>query len=167
MKPWILDLICHKIISWYTTMLLEIVRPSCYHQISKEILKFILKTLMQICICGTVNGSGFGVADRRRQFYHISISNNTTIQYHWGEFFPHCSANRMYFQLEIKVGIFKEDFSFFFNHSLPVLHMTFKHRLCFTWLYSMHNLSPEVGLKGDFSNIFLYTYMYIWWKDLL
>ena len=37
---WILDLIFQKMKSWCTTMLLEIVGPSCYHQISKEILKF-------------------------------------------------------------------------------------------------------------------------------
>ena len=125
-KPWIIDLICQKFKSWYTTMLLEIVRPSCY-QISKEILKFT-KHYANMHMWDFIDGSGFGVADDLlAALYHISISNCTTIQYHWGEFFPHYIANRMYFQFEIKVGIFKKDllfFSFFFNHSLPVLHMT-------------------------------------------
>ena len=85
-----------------------------------------------------INGSGFRCRRPMAAIYHISISNRTTIQYHWGEFFPHYSANRMYFQLEIKVGIFKEEFSFFFSYSLPVLHITFK---CTVWHKTLFPLS--------------------------
>ena len=49
---------------------------------------------------------------------HISISNHTPIQYHWGEFFPHYTANIIYFQLEIKqIGNLQGRFFILYQYS--------------------------------------------------
>ena len=69
MKPWILDLLCQKMKSWYTTVLSGIVGLSCYHQISKEIAYWSSQnTNTNMHMWGCLNGSRFGVADQRRQF---------------------------------------------------------------------------------------------------
>ena len=53
----------------YNNVVGNTVGPSCYHQISKEILH-VHKTLAQIYayMWNCINGSSFGVGDQRRQF---------------------------------------------------------------------------------------------------
>ena len=91
-------------------------------------------TNMHMWVC--IDCSGFGVADHATTaiyMYLLSISNHTTIQYHWGEFFPHYSANRMYFQVDYQTKWESSRKNF---HSLPVLHITFKSALIIIKMYT-------------------------------
>ena len=71
---------------------------------------------------------------------HISISNHTPtcIQYHWGEFFPRYSENRMYFQLETKWEPSRKIFL-----SLPVLHVTFNNYFTRGNKVGLRKIGPE------------------------
>ena len=124
-------------------MLLEIVRPSCYHQISTEILKRSSQNTyayMYMHMWDCINGSGFIVADRRRQFI--------TFQFQITHLFSITEVNSSHiivqtectFSWKSKWESSRQIFSFFFNHSLPVLHITFKGNLCFLWKEFLHLL---------------------------
>ena len=99
-----------------------------------------------------INCSGFGVTDQRRYFCHISISNHKPIQYHWGECFPHYSANI------ISVGNqTKWESSRKICHSLTVLHITFNfsfiiHNFLFCLLFLLIYRHPGHWRSGYHMN---------------